>query len=58
MLHVIKHPRGWAVHKHGAKRALRVMREKDDAVRHARSIRGTLYVHLSDGTVEFKEERP
>ena len=54
-VHVIKRRNGWAVRKHGAQRAIKVFKLKDEAIKEAMTYRKsgyTVVVHKKDASVE------
>jgi hypothetical protein len=58
--HVVPNPGGgWAVRRHGASKASRIFKIKQDAVSYARRAArregSDLYVHRSDGTIGQKD---
>ncbi len=54
-IHVIKRKNGWAVRKHGAQRATKIYKLKEDAINNAityRKLGFTVVVHKKDASVE------
>jgi len=53
-LHVVTHPKGWAVRRRASSRALRVFATQDAAVEHATATADgrTVYVHRPNGMVD------
>lgn len=51
--HVMKHGKGWAIRKDGAKRALRVFQNKSKALRFTGyMLKCVIFVHGENGLVE------
>lgn len=59
-LHVVRHPKGWAVMKTGAKRAIRLCAGRPWAIFCAtviqKEMKVPVYIHNSDGSVNCKLE--
>ncbi len=54
-IHVIKRKNGWAVRKHGAQRAMKIYKLKEEAINDAvayRKLGFTIVVHKKDASVE------
>lgn len=53
--HIISRDRGWAIKKEGSSRAIKIFKDKSDAIRYYIEVireEFVLYVHKEDGSID------